>query len=125
MGRPDPFLARFHAFRGPLPVFSPPRTAFGFPTPDLRLRTSAHPSRPVASRFQPRKRLPRSFSVEKFLARAPIYKIGMAWRLARIYGLSARTLFPDRAARCAIDPPPHFRYSLATQEKSPRHVKPT
>ena len=37
----------------------------------------------------------------------------------------ARTLFPDRAARCAIDPPPHFRYSLATQEKSPRHVKPT
>ena len=49
----------------------------------------------------------------------------MAWRLARIYGLSARTLFPDRAARCAIDPPPHFRYSLTTQEKSPRHVKPT
>jgi hypothetical protein len=45
--------------------------------------------------------------------------------LAQIFALSARTLFPEPAARCAVDPPPHFRYPFANQEKSPRHVKPT
>ena len=45
--------------------------------------------------------------------------------LARIAVPPARALFPEPAAPCAVDPPPHFRYSLATQENSPRHVKPT
>ena len=44
---------------------------------------------------------------------------------ARIFALSARTLCPEPAAFCAIDPPPHFRYPFANQEKSPRHVMPT
>ena len=43
--------------------------------------------------------------------------------LARILDRPGRSLFPEPAAPCAIDPPPHFRYSLTTQEKSPRHVK--
>ena len=30
-----------------------------------------------------------------------------------------RALFPEPAAPCAIDPPPTFRYSLATQENHP------
>ena len=37
----------------------------------------------------------------------------------------ARPLFPESAARRAVDPSPIFRYSLATQEISPRHIKPT
>ena len=45
--------------------------------------------------------------------------------LARVADPPARALFPDPAARCAIDPPPTFRYSLAIQKNSPRHVKPT
>lgn len=42
--------------------------------------------------------------------------------LARIAVPPARALFPEPAARCAIDPPPHFRYPSASQEKiiSPR-----
>ena len=39
--------------------------------------------------------------------------------LARIAVPPARALFPEPAAPCAIDPPPHFRYSLATQESHP------
>ena len=45
--------------------------------------------------------------------------------LARVAVPPARALFPEPAARCAVDPPPHFRYSLATQKNPPRHVKPT
>ena len=45
--------------------------------------------------------------------------------LARIAVPPARALFPEPAAPCAVDPPPHFRYSLATQKNPPRHVKPT
>ena len=44
---------------------------------------------------------------------------------ARVFGLSARPLFPESAARCAVDPSPIFRYSLTTQEKSSRHAIPT
>ena len=45
--------------------------------------------------------------------------------LARILGLPGRFLFPESAARCAVDPFPFFRYSLTTQEKSSRHAIPT
>ena len=73
----SPIFREFRAFRS----FSPFSALFGSPTSDLRLRTSAHPSSPVASHFQTRKRLPRSFSVEKCLARAPFSEIGITWRL--------------------------------------------
>jgi hypothetical protein len=39
--------------------------------------------------------------------------------LAQIFALSARTLFPEHAARCAVDPTPHFRYPFAIQENPP------
>ena len=63
MGRPDPVLGHFHAFRGHPPVLSPPRTAYGYPT-------SAPPLRPRCE----------SFSTEKCLTRGPFCEIGITWR---------------------------------------------
>ena len=34
-----------------------------------------------------------------------------------------RSLFPESAARCAVDPTRHYRYPLAIQEKAPRPQK--
>ena len=86
-------------------------------------------SSPVASHFQPRKRLSwRKMPLVGPLLRDRHYLAPHKRHkadFARILALSARSLFPEPAARCAVDPPPHFLYSLATQEISPRHVKPT
>ena len=133
MGRPDPVLARFHAFRGPLPVFSPPRTAYGFPTPDLRLRTSAPPLQARCEPFSAPK-TPSAVVFSRIIPRASPHLRDRHYvappnrrkaDLARVAVPPARALFPEPAAPCAVDPPPHFRYSLATQKNPPRHVKPT
>ena len=44
---------------------------------------------------------------------------------ALVSRLPARSLFPETAARCAIDPTPPSRYSFASQDKSRRRVNPT
>ena len=74
---PSIIFREFRAFRS----FSPFSALHGPPTSDLRHRSLAHPSNPVASHFQTRKRLPLSFSDDKCLARAPFYEIGITWRL--------------------------------------------
>ena len=53
------------------PVFSPPRTAFDFPTSDLQLSDLGHPSSPVATHFQLWNPLSRPFSGPKDLCEAP------------------------------------------------------
>lgn len=104
----------------------------GFPTADLRLRTSPLPPAPLRATFSPGNAFRGRFQAHKASA-IPILRdrhyIAPKNRhkadLARILALFACTQFPEPAARCAVDPPPHFRYPFANQEKSPRHVKPT
>ena len=114
------------------PVFSPPRTAFDFPTWDLRLRTSATPPAQLRAIFSSGSPFRGRFRVQtasalphlrdrRYVAPQDRHKAD----LARILDRPGRSLFPQPAAPCAVDPPPPFRYSFATQEKSPRRIKPT
>ena len=116
-------LSPFSALRGPLTAFRPRSSDFGpRPSPPAPLRAFSAPKTPSAVVFS--RKTPRASPLlrDRHYVAPPNRRKA---DLALVAVPPARTLFPDRAARCAIDPPPHFRYSLATQEKSPRHVKPT
>ena len=117
-------LSPFSALRGPLTAFRPRTSDFGPRPPPLQARCEPFsapktPSAVVFSRIIPR--ASPHLRDRHYVAPPNRRKAD----LALVAVPPARTLFPDRAARCAIDPHPPFRYSLATQEKSPRHVKPT
>ena len=122
---PGPFFAFFAIFVVS-PVFSP--SDLGPPTSDLgpplqpRCEPFSAPKTPFAVVFSRKMPLVRPILRDRhYLAPHKRHKADFA----RILALSARSLFPEPAARCAVDPAPHFLYSLATQEISPRHVKPT
>ena len=95
----------------------------GFPTADLRLRTSPLPPAPLRATFSPRNAFRGRFQAHKASAILSRHYAAPQNRhqadLARILALFARTQFPEPAARCAVDPPPHFRYPFAIQENPP------
>ena len=102
------------------------------PPLSVLLRPRTTPSVPLRAIFAPETPSLREFSGLNGLREAHFTRSALRSAqnrhkadLARILGLPSRALFPATAAHCAIDLPPIFRYSLATEKKSPRHVKPT
>ena len=113
----------FSALRGPLSTFRPRTSNFQTSaTPPAQLRLIFSSGTPFRGRFRVQKTSARHHLRDRrYVAPQDRHKAD----LARILALFACTQFPEPAARCAVDPPPHFRYPFANQEKSPRHVKPT
>ena len=125
--RLEPFSGRFR------PIFGQKR----------RFRSHFRPSKPEIRRFSARmdtdgrpnrKNGPLgAFLKKNHLLKCLRGEVGITWHPKTDVKPISRALpsrlpvphYPNPAAPCAIDPPPHFRYAFASHEKPPRHVKPT
>ena len=113
----------FSALRGPLTAFRPRTSGFG-PRPPLQPRCDSFSAQKTHFAAVFRSHRP---------PRGPFCEIGITWRPITDVKPISRALpsrppvphSPNPAAPCAVDPPPHFRYPFATQEKSSRHIKTT
>ena len=115
MGRPDPVLGHFHAFRGHPPVLSPPRTAYGYPT------SAPPPPAPLRVIFD--RKMPHARPLLRdwhYVAPQNLHKASFA----RFLGQPPRALFPEPAARCALDPAPAYAYYYIREVKHTRFGTP-
>ena len=88
------------------PVFSPPRTAFGFPTSDLQLSDLGHPLQPSCEPFSaPEPPFAAVFGSKRPL-RCPICEIGVTWRLKTGIKPTSRGFSTGLAAPYSHNPQP-------------------
>ena len=106
MGRPDPFLARFHAFRGPLPRFQPSADRFRLSDlgpPTFRPRPPLQPSCDSFSALEPP--FAAVFGSKRPL-RGTICEIGVTWRLKTGIKPTSRGFSTGLAAPYSHNPQP-------------------